>query len=129
MELHLSGSPWALRWRAFQARRVSACHWRGRRDLPRPLAGDDVVVAHRVVADGELEHPVEDQPAASRAAAVEAEHELVQVALQVRLVDRTLVGAEQPPLGQRGDPVHGGQQLAGVVAAGAGARWLRRSWA
>jgi hypothetical protein len=72
------------------------------------------------VADGEFQHTVEDHPAAAGPAAVEPEHELVQVALQVRLVDRALMGAQQPPLGQRGDPVHGGQQLARVVAAGAG---------
>jgi hypothetical protein len=36
------------------------------------------------------------------------------------LLDRALVGAQQPPLGQRGDPVHRGKQLARVLAAGAG---------
>ena len=36
------------------------------------------------------------------------------------LVGRSLVSAQQPPLGQRRDAVHGGQQLAGVVPAGAG---------
>ena len=83
---------------------MPAFRWRGRRDLPRPRAGDDVAVAHRIVACSELQQPVEDEPAASRAAAVEAEHELVQVALQVRFVDRALVGAQKAPLGQRGDP-------------------------
>src|SRR5260370_36146393 len=72
--VQVGGPPRALRWRALQARRMSARRWRGRRDLSWPLAGDDVVVAHRVVAGGELEHPVENEPAASRAAAVEAEH-------------------------------------------------------
>ena len=38
----------------------------------------------------------------------------------MRLVHRSLVGAQQPPLGQRGDAVHGGQQLTGILAAGAG---------
>jgi hypothetical protein len=85
-----------------------------------PLAGHDVAVAHWVVPYGELQQPVEDEPTASRAAAVEAEHELVQVALQMRLLCRALVRAQQPPLGQRGDPVHRGQQPARVVAAGAG---------
>src|SRR6266568_1229585 len=124
--LHLSGvvqvggPPGALRWRALQARWVSVRGRRGGRDLSWPLTGDDVVVAPRAVADGQFEHPVEDEPAALRAAAVDAEHELVQVALQMRLVDRALMGAEEPPLGQRGDPVHGGQQLAGTVAAGPG---------
>jgi hypothetical protein len=58
------------------------------------LGGDEVVVAHRVVGDGEFEHPVEDHPAASGAAAVEAEHELIQVAGQVGIVYRALVGAQ-----------------------------------
>ena len=43
-----------------------------------------------------------------------------QVARQVGLVDRALVGAQQPALGQRGDAVHAGQQLAGVLTAGPG---------
>jgi hypothetical protein len=60
------------------------------------------------VADGELENPVEDEASAAGGAAVEAEHELVEVALQVRPVDRSLVGAQQPPLGQGGDPMHAG---------------------
>jgi hypothetical protein len=62
---------------------------------------DEFVVADRFVADGELEDALEDEAATAGGAAVEAEHELVEVALQVRLVDRALVGAEQPPLGQR----------------------------
>ena len=100
--------------------RMPARHRRGRRDLPWPLAGDDVAVAHRIVACGEFQQPVEDKPAVPRAPPVEAEHELVQVTLQMRLLDRALVGAQKPPLGQRGDAVHCGQQLARVVAAGAG---------
>jgi hypothetical protein len=52
------------------------------------------------VRDGEFEQPVEDQASAARSAAVEAEDELVEVALQVCLVDRPLVGTEQPSLGQ-----------------------------
>jgi hypothetical protein len=39
--------------------------------------GDQVAVAHGVVVDGELEDPVEQQAAAARVAAVEAEHEIV----------------------------------------------------
>jgi len=39
--------------------------------------GDQLAVAHGVVVDGKLEDPVEQQAAASRAAAVEAEHTLV----------------------------------------------------
>src|ERR1035437_1236328 len=84
--VQVGGPPRTPRSRGVPACWMSARRWRGRRDLASPLTGDDVAVADRVVADGELEHPVEDEPAASRAA-VEAEHELVQVALQVRLVD------------------------------------------
>jgi hypothetical protein len=109
------GPPRALRWRALQARWMSAGRWR---DLPWPLTGHDVVVAHWVVAGRELEHSVEDEPAASRAAAVEAEHELVQVALQMRLVDRALMGAQKPPLGQRRDAVNTGKELPGILPAG-----------
>jgi hypothetical protein len=72
------------------------------------------------VADGELEHAVEDQAPAAGPAPVEAEAEFVQVALQVLVLDRALMGAQQPALGQGRDPVHPGQQLAGVLAAGAG---------
>src|SRR3974390_1477389 len=93
--------------------------WRRGRCLG-SLADDQVVVADGVVAGGELEQPGEDRASAAGTAAVEAERELVQVALQMRFVNRALVGAQQPPLGQRGDPVHGGQQLARVLAAGAG---------
>ena len=102
-----AASPTGRRHRV--AVRGSACHPRrpiSILEIDRPLAGDDVAVAHRVVAGGELEQPVEDQPAASRPAPIEAEHELIQVALQMRLLDRPLMGAQQPPLGQRGDPVH-----------------------
>ena len=72
---------------------------------------DQLAKAHRVVGDGQLEHAEEDQAAAARAAAVEAERELVEVGGQVRLIDRPLVGAQQLPLGQRGDHVHAGQEL------------------
>ena len=46
------------------------------------------------MSHGEFEHPVEDHPAAAGAAPVEAEHELVQVARQVRVVHRSLMSAE-----------------------------------
>jgi len=52
---------------------------------------DEIAVADRFVADSELEDTVEDQAAAGGGAAVEAEHELVEVALQVRVVYRPLV--------------------------------------
>jgi hypothetical protein len=37
----------------------------------------------------------------------------------MRFLDRALMSAQQPPLGQRGDPVHRRWQLARVVTAGA----------
>jgi hypothetical protein len=77
----------------------------GWRDPLGARVDDDVPVAHRPVGDGELEDAVDHEPAAAGGAAVEAEHELVEVGLQVRLVDRSLVGAEQPALGERRDPV------------------------
>lgn len=57
---------------------------------PRPLrlwVGYQVAVTDRLVRNGELEHAIEDQASAARLAAVEAEDELVEVALQVCLVD------------------------------------------
>ena len=35
------------------------------------------------------------------------------------VVDGAVVGAQEPPLGQRGDPMHGGQELDGIVAPSA----------
>jgi hypothetical protein len=55
--------------------------------------------------DGLLEQAVEEQAAMSRAAVVEAERELRQVVVEVLGADGALVGAEQPALEQRGDPV------------------------
>jgi len=78
---------------------------------------DELAAADRLVADSELEETVEHEPAAAGAAPVEAEDEFVQVRLQVRVVDRTLVCAEQPASGERGHPVHAGQQHVGVVTA------------
>ncbi len=105
--IHLTGrvqarsSPGAVRWRALQARWVPTRLRRRGRHSPRPLRGDEILVAHGVVGDGEFEHPIGHHPAAAGAAAVEAEHELIQVAGQVRVVHRALVRAQQPPLGQR----------------------------
>ena len=45
-----------------------------------------------------LEQPVEEQPTVPRAAAVEAEGELVEVIVELVRLDRSLVGAEQPAL-------------------------------
>ena len=61
---------------------------------------DGVPIAHGFVGDDDLDDAVEDEPAAAGGAAVGAEHELVEVGLQVRLVDRSLVGAEPAALGE-----------------------------
>jgi hypothetical protein len=81
---------------------------------------NQVPVSHRIVAYGEFEHAAEHHSPAAGPAPVEAEAELVQIALQVRVLDRALAGAQQPALGQEGDPVHPGQQLARILPAGAG---------
>src|SRR5215470_13468651 len=116
----VSGSPGPGRSWALDAWWVTSPGGRGRWLRLALGVSDQVPVAHRIVADGEFEHAVQDQAPAAGPAPVEAEAELVQVALQVLVLDRALVGAQQPALGQGGDPVHPGQQLAGILAAGAG---------
>ena len=93
--IHLTGAsarradnpPWSVRGRAFQAGRVPTGARRRRWLHFGCGVNDEVPVAHRVVRNGELEHPIEHHPAAAGAAAVEAEYELTQVAGQVRGVD------------------------------------------
>ena len=80
------GAPGARRSWAVEAGRASATFGRNGRDLLGFGVDDEVVVAHRLVADGELEEAVEDHAAAVRPAPVEAEGELVEVALQVAFV-------------------------------------------
>jgi hypothetical protein len=48
---------------------------------------DEVAVADRLVADSELQVAVEHQASAAGGAPVEAEHELIEVGPQVRLLD------------------------------------------
>jgi hypothetical protein len=50
--------------------------------------------------DGQLEDAVENHPATAGAATIEAKHELVQVAGQVRVLHGTLVCAQEPAFGQ-----------------------------
>ncbi len=76
---------------------------------------DKVAVADGIVMNGQLDHAVEHQSPTAGAPVVETEHELVEVAGQVGLVKGALMGAQQPPLGQRGDPVDGGQH--GILSA------------
>ena len=77
----------------------SPCGRRGRH-LLRPWPGDEILVAHRHVGDGQFEYPVKHHATTAGAAAVEAEHELVEIADQMSVVDGVLVGAQEPTLGQ-----------------------------
>ena len=79
----------SLRWR----------HW-GR--LLRGRAGNELAIAHRVVVNGQPEHPVEEKPATRRSPAIEPEGELVEVGRQVLGVHAALVGAKKPPVEQAG---------------------------
>src|SRR5664279_732512 len=125
--VQVRGAPGTRRSRAVQARLVAtASRW----DRLGPVGlrvDDEVAVADRLVPDGELEDAVEHHAAAVRSAAVEAEGELVEVALQVGLVDRALVGAQQPALGEGGDAVYPGRSAPGSSPRARAARWLRRS--
>jgi len=57
--------------------------------------------------------------------AVEAEDELVEVALQVLGPDRAVVRAEEPALGEAEDEVDGGQAQAGVAPSIVSRRSIR----
>ncbi len=65
-----------------------------------PPISDEILEAHWLVNDGQLEHAVEDHATAAGASAVEAKHELVGVAGQVCVVVGALVRPQQPPLDQ-----------------------------
>ena len=84
------------------------------------IASEQIRVPDWLVAGGQLQDPVEHHAAAGRAAAVEPEDELVEIGGQVRGVNRALVGAQQPPLAQRGDAVDCGQQAVRVLSSCAG---------
>src|SRR5579875_396534 len=86
----VDGSPRPGRTRALDARRMPPLA--GRLGWPCLVlrVSDQVPVAHRIVVDGEFDHAVEDQAPAAGSAPVEAEAELVQVALQVRVLARAL---------------------------------------
>jgi len=66
----------------------------------RVASADELAVGGLVVDGGELEQAVEELAAVAGGAAVEAEHELVEVGVEVSLLDAALVGAEQPALQQ-----------------------------
>ena len=132
--LHLTGvlqvvvPPGAVRWWTLQARRVSPRPWRRGWDLPWPLTDDDLVVSHGDMTDGELEHPVEDQPSAAGVAAIEAEHEFVQVAVEVRLVRRPWWVPSSHRLAREATRCTPGSSSPGSSPRARAARWLRRSW-
>src|SRR5665811_802850 len=96
----VGGSPGSSCGWAFQGRRMAADSWGLAGRLFWLRLGDQVAVAHGVVVDGELEDPVEQQAATAGTAAVETEHELVEIVGQVGVVDGALMGAQQPPFGQ-----------------------------
>jgi len=126
--VQVGGPPRALRWWPLQARWMAARRWRGRRDRPWPLARDDVVVAHRAVAGSELEHPVEHQAAAGRAAGLK------------RNTNSSGSSASAPPRRSPGGcseatawPARRPGGTAGSNSPGSSpraraARWLRRWW-
>ena len=105
------GPPRSTGGGALQAGRMAAGLGRRRRHCFGLGVHHEVSVADGPVADGELEDPVEHQAAAAGSATVEAEHELVEVAGQMGGVHRALVGAQQPPLDQRRDPVDRGNPI------------------
>src|SRR5450631_2862530 len=67
---------------------------------------DQLLVRPGIRCQRTLEESVEEQASVARASAVETEGELVEVVVQLRVTDRSLVSAEDPPLDQRGDEVH-----------------------
>ena len=60
--------------------------------LPRPSAGNEILETHRLVGHGQFEHAIKHHAAAAGAAAIEAEHELVEVVAHVG----TVGGPPQP---------------------------------
>ena len=87
--------PWA-----FQARGMPSPFGRLGGQLPRPSAGNEILETHRLVGHGQFEHAIKHHAAAAGAAAIEAEHELVEVVAHVGTVGGPLMRSQQPPLGQ-----------------------------
>jgi hypothetical protein len=86
------------------------------RNLGHALSGlargaGEVAVAHGLVADRQFQCSEEEQAASPAVSVVEAEHELVEVAGQGGRGDRALMGAQQPPLEQRGRAMDAGRLL------------------
>ena len=89
---------------------------------------DEVSVAHRVVRDGELEHPVEHHPAAAGAAADEAEHELIQVLVRCAVSTEPWCVASSHRLISEAIRCTAGRSSPGSSPRVRAARWLRRWW-
>ena len=86
--------------------------------------GDELAVGDRLGEDRLLQEAVEQQPAPARAAAVEAEGELIQICVEVFRAGAALVGAKQPALEQARDPVHAGHHHMRGITLGAHRRAL-----
>ena len=82
--------------------------------------GWELAVADQVVVNREFEQPVEDEASAPRPPSVEAENEFVEVALELRVIEASLVSPEVPAFGQRRDAVDPGQQRADILACSGG---------
>ncbi len=74
VNLAFSGPPRSFRSRALQARGMASPFGRHGGHLLRSLAGNEILIAHRLVGDGQFEHSVKHHATAAGAAAVEAEH-------------------------------------------------------
>ena len=107
--LHLTGvPPRPVGGLSVEARWVACSSRRNRWHGPGSTVGDEILVAHGFVRYSEFEHSVEEHSTTARATAVEAEGEFVEVACEVRAVNRALVGPKEPPLGQRSYTVNRG---------------------
>ena len=105
--------------RAGEARRVASTVARRLRGAAAGSgARDHLAVVERLGHHGLFEQAVEEQAAASRGAAVEAERELVEVGVEVLGADGALVGAQEPALEQLRDSVHGRHRDVGGVLTG-----------
>ena len=79
---------------------------------------DDAAIGSRRCVDGVLDQPGKAVADGVGVAAVEAEDELVKVALQVLGSDGAVVGAEEPALGEAEDEMDGRQPQAGIAPTG-----------
>ena len=86
---------------------------------------DDAVIGGWRGFDGVLDQAGEAVADGLGLASVEAEDELVEVALQVLGADGAMVGAEEPALGEAEDEVDGGQPQAGVAPSIVSRRSIR----